>query len=248
MISRYEAFMDGIPLSSVDPSVYVLNIQPGDNNPEIRTSKVAGRAGARVIRKEHNSLPVNILFEIHEYDTVKRQAVCQKVKSWANGRILSVSDRPDQRLRCVCESYPNANAKEWTEALTVGFTAYNPPYWENARETIVTTTSSKTAFVPGNAPETLVSAVVTVNSSISSLTLTTGVKSLVLSVSAVQNDKIYVGYDDNNILYIRKNSTSILGNRTGDDDLTVPCGDQATFSVSSNGNVTAEFRVRGCWL
>lgn len=248
MISRYEAYMDGIALSSLDPSIYVLNIQPGDNNPNIRTSKVAGRAGARVIKKSFESLPVTILFEIHEYDTVKRQAVCSKVKKWANGNTLSVSDRPGQKLRCVCEAYPKANAKEWTEAISMTFAGYNPPYWENENATIIKTTSSKKAYIPGNAPETLVSATVTVGASISSLTLTTGVKSLVLTVSASQNDKIYVGYDENNILYIKKNSTSILGNRTGDDDLTVPCGEFSTFSVTADGNVSAVYEARGCWL
>ena len=248
MISRYEAFMDGVPLSSLDPSIYVLNIQPGNNNPNIRTSNISGRAGSRVIRKNFESVSVTILFEIHEYNTEKRQAVCSKVKKWANGKILSVSDRPGQQLRCVCESYPIANAREWTEAVSMTFTGYNPPYWENENATLVKTTSSKKAYIPGNAPETLVSAVVTVNSSISSLTLTTWVKSLVLAVSAVQNDKIYVEYDENNILHIKKNSTSILDKRTGDDDLTVPCGEFSSFSVTADGSVSAVFEARGCWL
>ena len=30
MISRYEAFMDGTALSSIDPSIFVLDIRPGD--------------------------------------------------------------------------------------------------------------------------------------------------------------------------------------------------------------------------
>lgn len=248
MISRYEAWIDGVALSSVDPSIYVLDIQPGGNNPGVRTNKVAGRAGARVTKKSFESLPVNILFEIHEYNTAKRQAVCDKIKSWANGKILTVSDRPDQQLRVVCENYPVATAKDWTSPLTVGFVGYNPPYWENRSETVIRTSSSKSAFMPGNAPETLVSATITVGASISSLTVTTGSKSLVLTVSAVSGDKIYIGYDENNILYIKKNTTSILDKRTGDDDLSVPCGVFSEFSVTASGSVTAEFRARGCWL
>lgn len=248
MISRYEAWVDGVALSSIDPSIYVLDIQPGENNPSIRTSKVAGRAGARVTKRVHESLSVNVIFEIHEYDTVKRQAVCNKVKAWANGKFLTVSDRPDQQLRCVCTNYPSANAKAWTEPLTIGFAGYNPPYWEDKKETVIKTTSSKSALVPGNAPETLVSATITVGASISSLTVQTGVKSLVLAVSAVSGDKVYIGYDDNNILYIKKGTTSILDKRTGDDDLSVPCGAFSEFSVAASGSVTAEFRLRGCWL
>lgn len=245
MISRYEAYMDGIALSSLDPSIYVLNIQYGDVQQSINTRAVAGRPGARIIKRKFDIASVTILFEIHEYDTVKRQAVCSKIQKWADGQILSASDRPGQQLRCVCETYPKVNAKEWTEAISMTFAGYNPPYWENENETIIKTTSSKKAYVPGNAPETLVSATITVGESISSLTVTAGSKSLVLAVSAVQNDKIYIGYDENNILYIKKNTTSILDKRTGDDDLTVPCGEFSTFSVS--GGVSAEFKVRGCW-
>lgn len=247
MISRYEAYMDGKALSSLDPSIYVLDIQYGDVQQSVSTRAVAGRAGARVIKKRFERSSVTIIFEIHEYDTVKRQSVCNKVQKWADGSILSASDRPGQQLRCVCESYPKVNAKGWTEPVSMTFSGYNPPYWENENETIIKTTSSKKVYIPGNAPETLVSAVVTANSSISALTITTGVKSFVLTVSAVQNDKIYIGYDENNILYIKKNTTSILGNRTGDDDLTVPCGEFSTFSVSADASVSAEFRVRGCW-
>lgn len=245
MISRYEAYMDGVALSSIDPSIYVLNIQNGDVQQSINTRAVAGRPGARVIKKQFNRASVMILFEIHEYDTVKRQAVCNKVQKWADGNILSVSDRPGQQLRCVCEAYPKVNAKEWTEPVSMTFSGYNPPYWENENETIIKTTSSKKVYIPGNAPETLVSATITANTSISSLTVTAGAKSLVLAVSAAQNDKIYIGYDENNILFIRKNNVSILDKRTGDDDLTVPCGEFSTFSVS--GGVSAEFKVRGCW-
>ena len=247
MTSRYEAYMDGIALSSLDPSIYVLNIQYGDVQQSVSTRTVAGRPGARIIKKTFDRASVTILFEIHEYNTEKRQAVCQKIQKWANGSILSASDRPGQQLRCVCEVYPKVNAKEWTESISMTFAGYNPPYWENENETIIKTTSSKKAYVPGNAPETLVSAVVTANASISTLTLTTGSKSLILAVSAVQNDKIYVGYDENRILYIKKNSTSILDKRTGADDLTVPCGGFSTFSVSADASVSAEFRVRGCW-
>lgn len=248
MISRYEAFMDGQALSAIDPSVYVLDIQTGDAKRSIRTSKVAGRPGSRVVKKESDSTSVTILFEIHEYDTAKRQDVCRRVQKWANGVILTVSDRPEQQLRSVCESFPKANAKNWTEAVSMTFVGYNPPYWEEKNPTTVPVTSSSDAYVPGNAPESLVSCVATVTSSISSLTLTVGSKSIVLSgIGAVANDKIYIGYDENNILYIKKNTTSILDKRTGAsaDDLVAKCGSLNTFAVSTGA--TAVFTTRGCW-
>lgn len=249
MISRYEAYMDGIALSSIDPAIYVLDIQPGEVRQSVRTSQIARRAGARITDKRFESTSVSIVFEIHEYDTVKRQEICQKVQRWANGSILTVSDRPGQELKCVCEVYPKANAKTWTEPLTVGFTAYNPPYWQESIDTSLTVTSSTSVYIPGNAPESLVSAVVTVGASLSSATLAVGSKSIVLSgISASANDVIYVSYDEDYILSIKLNSTSILDKRTADsaDDLVAKCGEYNTFSVSSN--LSAVFSTKGCWL
>lgn len=249
MISRYEAYMDGVALSSIDPSIYVLNLQPGDPVQNIVTRSVAGRPGARVTKRMQNSTSETVVFEIHEYDTVKRNEICRKIQKWADGKVLSVSDRPTQQMRCVCSSYPKVNAREWTESLAVSFVAYNPPYWEDKNETVIRTTSSKKALVPGNAPGALVSADITVGSSISSLTVTAGDKSIVLDYSLSQGNVVHIGYDDNGILYIRKGSVSIIKHRTAasDDDLIVPCGEWSTFSVSSTGSLSAVFRVRGCW-
>ena len=80
MISRYEAYMDGVALSSIDPSIYVLNLQPGDPVQNIVTRSVAGRPGARVTKRMQNSTSETVVFEIHEYDTVKRNEICQKVQ------------------------------------------------------------------------------------------------------------------------------------------------------------------------
>ena len=251
MISRYEAYMDGTSLSSLDNSIYVLNIQPGEINKQITTNKVAGRVGSRIMKNEAVSTSVTVFFEIHEYDTVKRQAVCQKVQKWANGSVLTVSDRPDQRMRCVCSSYPHANAKEWTEPLSVTFVAYNPPYWEENNETSVTSTGTdQSVYVPGNASESLVSCTVTVGSSLSSITLAVGEKSITLNgLSAAANDEIEIGYNENNVMYITLNNSSILDKRTGasDDDLTAVCGEYNTFAVTTSASVSAVFKTRGCW-
>ena len=250
MISRYEAYMNGTALSSIDPSIYVLNIQPGDVKQNIRTNKVANRPGSRIGKTEIDNASVTIFFEIHEYDTVKRQAICQKVRKWAKKGILEISDRPGQRLNCVCDTFPVAKLREWTETLSVSFTAFNPPYWEekNPVNVSISGASSASVYIPGNAPETLVSAVVTCGASISSITLSAGSKSLILSeIGASANDKIYVGYDENRILYIKKNSTSILEKRTGDDELVIPCGELVNFAVNASASLSTVFSVRGCW-
>lgn len=251
MISRYEAYMDDTSLSSLDNSIYVLDIQYGEVNKQISTTKVAGRVGSKISKNEAQSTSVTILFEIHDYDTVRRNAVCQKVQKWANGSILTVSDRPDQRLKCVCESYPHVNAKSWTEPLSVTFVGYNPPYWEEMDETEATyTDTEQSVFVPGNAPSSLVSCNVTISSSLTSIKLSVGSKFIQLTgLSTSANDVIEIGYDENNIMFITLNDSSILNKRTAAsaDDLTAVCGEYNTFKAETTGSVTAVFTTRGCW-
>lgn len=250
MISRYEAYMDGKALSSIDPSICVLDIQPGDVSQSIRTVKVAGRAGARVIKKERNSTSVTVIFEIHEYNTVKRDVVCQKIQKWADGDILCVSTRPEQQMRCVCEEYPRANAKAWTEPLSMTFTAYNPPYWQEKNKTIVTltgTSASSSVYVPGNVDGAVVELSVKANAAAGGFSVQVGSTSLTVLVSMAADDVVTITYDDKMIQSIKKGNTSILDKRTGADDLLAKCGQINVFALSSDASVTATFSVRGCW-
>lgn len=251
MTSRYEAYMDGTALSTLDSSIYIHDIKYGEVRQNISTSKVAGRPGARVINKDVPSCSVTILFEIHKYGIADRQEVCQKVCKWANGSILTTNDRTGQELKCVCESYPSVSARDWTEQLSVTFAGYNPPYWQDSTPTTATmtgTSNSMSKYVPGSAPEALVSATITANASVSTITLAAGSKTMVLTgMGASTGDTITVGYDDNNILYIKKNGTSILNKRTGADDLSVECGKESTFAYAASDRVGVVFSVRGCW-
>lgn len=250
MISRYEAYMDGEALSAVDSSIYVLDIQYGSPSYAIQTSKVSGRPGARVVKKESESTPVTILFEIHEYDTAKRQAVCQKVQKWANGKILAVSDRPNQQLRAVCQNFPVINAKAWTEPVSMTFIGFNPPYWEEKNQTLVKITGAsgnKKAFVPGNAGKALVELTVKANASASGFTAAVAGHQLTVLVQMATNDTVTISYDENMIQSIKKGNTSILDKRTGADDLLAVSGETNTFEISSDASVTATFAVRGCW-
>ena len=250
MTSRYEAYIDGTSLSSLDSSILVLDIQPGDIAPQYRSVRRAKRPGMIITDSYIDKASVNILFEIHKYSTSARLEVCQKVQKWANGAVLKTNDRPTQQLNVVCESYPAPNAKNWTEPLTVAFAGYNPPYWEDITATTVNvTTTSQTVSVPGNAPETLVSAVASVQASATTITFTVDGKSITVNnLETDSGDTITLGYDDG-ILYIRQGTVSILDHVTTSsaDVLKTRCGADNTFAISSDGVVTCAYTLRGCW-
>lgn len=248
---RYEAYMDGTALSSLDPSILVLDIQPVAPQINSTFASLANRPGSMVMRRKKASASVQITFEIHEYNIAKRQSVCQRVAKWADGAILVTNDRPDQRLHCICEQYPVVSAKGWTEPITMTFTGYLIPYWEEANPVTVSLTGTDeetTVYIPGNAGEALVSATVKANASVSSFTLTVGDTSITLSgLSMAANDTVTIAYDENLIQSIKKGNTSILDKRTGADDLLAKSGEMVDFSIIASASVTATFTVRGCW-
>lgn len=254
-MNRYEAYMDGESLSSIDPKICLLDIQYSQVSPNISTFKVNRRHGALISRTSFNECSVTILFEIHEYNTRKRINILQNIQRWARGTILTVSDRPGQRLRCVCKDFPTLNTKGWTDSISITFVAYQLPFWEEANATTFTmsgTSGESSVYVPGNAPESLVSASLTCSSgTLSTATLTVNGKSMVLSeLAAATPSTVVISYDDDMILHIRHNNVDALGYRTPasvDDLLAVP-GKFNTFAFSADQSISLTYTVRGLWL
>lgn len=252
MISRYEAYMDGVALSSLDDSIYVLDIQPAVVKPGVKTFKPANAPGAIVTRKDIERSAVTIIFEIHKYNPAERLAICQKVQKWADGSVLTTSDRTGQRLKGICEAYPAATAKHWTAPLSVTIVGYTPPYWENttATTTTIAVEGTNTVEVPGNAPEAFVSATVTASYAITEMEFTVAGKTIRLEGLNVANgDVVSLGYNKQ-LLQIRHGTTSIVNKVTEDsaDVLKVPCGESSAFSFSADGAAVCVYSVRGCWL
>lgn len=254
MISRYEAYMDGIALSSIDPSICVLNITPGDIGPSFTLKNVAGRDGSIIAQKRDEKTSVTIEFEIHEYDIVKRQRICQLVQLWADGSVLKTSDRPEQRLKCVCEQYPVVDAKHWTNPVTMTFAAYNPPYWEEENPVAVSlsagTSGNASKFIPGNVKKTAISAVLTAGAGISAFSVTANGNTLSFTgLSLSSGDIVTIDHDEYMNLRVRKGTTSLLGKRTGSsaDDLTVDSGKINTFSFTASASASVVFTAKGWW-
>lgn len=253
MISRYEAWMDDTALSSIHSELYVRDIVQEAVQLQGTASRLAKGYGMYLTNRVREALRVTIEFELHIYDPAMRQAVCQEVAEWANGRVLKTSDRRGQELHVVCDYPPYLpSAMRWTDTLSMAFTAYETPFWTaDTPKSITANNTSVTAFIPGNVPQDVarakVDAVITAGSALTSATVTCGGKSIELSgISVASGGTIVFSHDENGILSIMSGSTSLLNKRTAAsaDDLTVPVGAISTFT--SNRNCT--FTVRGLWL
>lgn len=249
MTSRYEALMNGIALSSIDPTICVLDIRYNTANLDTSTTGKAAGHGMFVGRRRIETASVRIDAEIHEYSTWKRQEICQRIAAWAKAGKLETNDRPDQFLNVVCQDPPTIQtAKHWTDPVTITFTAYEIPYWQKKYPTTAEITDTGTLFVPGNIDKAPVNAEIKASSKITSLTLNVGSTSITLSgINIAANSPVYVTHDEHGYLAITNKGNSLLAYRTGDDDLMAECGGNVAVSCTANVTATCKFSTYGGW-
>lgn len=270
MISRYDAILNGVPLSSLNANILITDIETVQPAIRYDSFTLAKRHGSRIYRRYAETAAVNIKFAIRQYDIQTRQEVCNEIIKWArNGGILQTNDRMGQRLRCVCSAFPYvSSALKWTDELTITFTAYLLPFWENTMETIVELTSTggysqQTVLIPGNIEAALVSAEVKTAASyptpeegqdpiqVTRLDFEAGSSKITLTGLEIgANQTIKIAYDDNLIQSIKVGSTSLLDKRStgSDDDLVANCAENVRFRFRSNVEATVTYRLRGLWL
>ena len=253
MRTRHEVYVDGIALSSIHPGILITDIAHSPARKALMTQQIANRQGMRVIDSRREEARVGITFELRIYKAQQRQEVLQKIQQWCQGKILETNDREGQRLFAICSEEPYiSSVTKWTVPLTIEFSAYEKPFWENKTYSSCTMSGSsaqKTLFVPGNAGTACVEAVITPSETITELTVTVGDTFIELEDLST-SDVISIGYDENGNQFIKAGETSILGNRTAEssDDLLAVCGKKSTVSVSADKSVNAVIKARGLWL
>lgn len=132
MVTRYEAFMDGVPLSSIAPEIIVLDIVEKEAKNNQETYTMASGGGSRYFRSDRESLTVSVKVEIHAYGVQRRQDIMEQIHLWMKGKYLSVNTRPGKRLAVRVESAPVVpSALKWTQEITMNFVSRETPFWES---------------------------------------------------------------------------------------------------------------------
>ena len=243
MITRYSAWLDGLPLHEIDPTIYILDIQEDPAKMDISTATKAGGAGRFVVTRQRQTLSVTILFAIREQDVTRRKAIMQKVIAWAKGgKYLAINDRPDQRLRVEVDELPTVqSALRWTQDLSITFTAYAFPFWENTYHDSLTISDAASMSVAGDAD----SAPVDVSITPSGNTVTVKADRTTITLTDLSG-AVEITHGDDGLLRVMSGGESILSHRTPEssDDLTATPGRVNDFSIEGG---TATFRVRGVW-
>ena len=255
MISRYEAYMDGIALSSVNPKLLILDIAHAVSAESLTTDSIINRNGLILQKSRRAKTSVSILFELRIYDIAERQQALQEVQRWASGKVLETNDRKGQQLYVHCDSFPViSSALKWTDELQMTFSSYEKPFWLEKTPAVLTlaagTSGSGTLYVPGNAGKALVEVTVTPSSgTMANCTLTVAGRTITLTgVNATASNPLTIRYDDMDIQSIKVGTTSVLDKRTGVDDLLAECGKTTAFSFTASSSASVSFSVKGVWL
>ena len=258
MMTRYRAALDDKQLDALAAGIIITDIAYTSPAPQIVSSALAGRNGMRVQGKTYGVSGVKIEFEIHEQDVKRRQDVCKKIQGWAiDGGWLTTNDKTGLRLRVVCSELPEIrSALRWTERLSVAFTAYENPMWEEIYPTKVTANKNGEGvhlFVGGTAEETLVDVVLenTGEAPITNVSVYAGESVIELENLSLQpGEKVEIGHGYSDIICMYAGDVSCLANRTAEsaDDLVIKCRKRSAVGFTCDGTARATFTTRGRYV
>lgn len=247
MRTRYEAFVDKIPLSSIASEIYILDIQEKEAKVSIDTGQNVWSDGLFVMRKQRESLSVILKVAIRAYSPERRQAVLEAMHLWANGEYLSLSTRPLKRLRVTVDAMPTVqSALKWTDAIQITFIAREEPFWEDEEETacLLVGESGSCSMIPvGTVNKSMLCFEVenTGGDTLDTLSVSTGGKTMSFSNLGVSSgESVSMRYENGvQILPVEKRTPESA------DDLFVLSNKANVISFSANCSVKIKFYTRG---
>lgn len=253
--TRYMCAINGQGLQDLDPTIFITDIQ--ESSPKLRANTVSNAFydGLRLMRMHRQSLAVSVSFCVREYDTARRKSVAEKACEWAKDGWLTINDRPGQRLYVVCDKLPVIpSALKWTDTLTIGFTAYALPYWQEAIPATATytgTNGNANLSPAGNRDCYLEAEITATGGTVNTLTIAVNGKSYAFSgLGLAKGKSLSIGYDDENHLqFMRIGDVSAFSTRTAAsaDDLMLRPKKVNAITVTANTAVMAVFKARGLW-
>ena len=250
MRTRYEVFLDGTPLSAVDPAIHVTDVEECAPEEALRTAARLGGSGMQLLSRRRESLSVRVSFMIREYDPARRKAVLGEVLAWAAGACLTLEDRPGQRLRVVCTTPPALqSALRWTDELQMVFTAYAFPFWESEAPVTARATggSGSVLLRPAGTAESCVLQARLVNRGSGALTCAT----ISAGGQRMAFEGMQIAPGESLTMLLRGGLLTLpVAFRTPDsaDEIRLPQRQSSTVTFTADQSVEAEFFVRGVWL
>ena len=256
-MERYDALLNGVSVRDCDPRIIISGVTESAPKEKSNITVMGYTHGSRLTKTVRQELSVSVTIGIKETDMHERDAVYETIRKWGrSAAYLTTSARENQRLY-VEDMNIKSSGKKWTETVTLTFTAYAKPFWENigaqgASIGTAATSGTSTLFAPGNADECTVDAEITAKGgTLNTLTVTVGDTSMSFTALGITvNNKLTIAHTDEGLLTIKNGSTSLMAKRTGAsaDDLIAEPGTSNSVSFAGNVTCTAKYSTRGRWL
>ena len=258
MLPPFACSLDGVSLADLDPAVVLTDIDEQEPAQAVivRPSALTGISRtAGVIRQ---ALTVTIRFRAQQRDPAARAALLDRIAAWAQGRVLRVGYRPERCLEVCCEGLPGLrSAVDWTQELSLRFTARDCPYWQSEAPTAVTLSAAAgTALLqpPGTAPRTPLLWRITPAGSgtVTSVSVAVNGASMSLADSALlqPGQVLRCGLGAAGFPYVTRDGSSVLrlcADASADMLFAVP-GRDNEITLLADRPVEARFSARGLWL
>lgn len=250
---RVEAYIDGIALTQAVPGAIIRQITEDVPQTEQTAFSLPGTDGQRILGVSRRSRKISVEFVLREiHDLTLRAQMQEQAAAWAHDGVLTVSYRPDRRIRVRCTAPPVIGAaRDYTQVLKAEFTA-PLPWWEDAAETVFTMTGTSgaqnmritgsTLYVPVTARITPAEATLT------TLSITCRGTSMSFSdLNVAAGTPLVIGYTDEGYLTIRAGAVDWMSARSpaSSDELLIQPGFSNTITFSANTAVTLELSARG---
>lgn len=256
MIGRYRVSLDGVQMDSINDKILILDVGYSPIEFDRRENSVAGLDGYDISNTYLQKRAVTITFEIHRYNIVKRNEICQAVNKWASGGgQLVINDRDGQFLQVQCEQYADiTSVRNWTDPLTLTFSTVAIPYWQNSAASSLALSGKNatgTLKLKGNYGNALVTVSAVANAKVTSFKAEVGNTQIVLKgMNIASGQRLVIDYQRGRFLRIRVDGKSVMGSLqpSSTDNLLAPCGASTKCTVVSDGKMTTTIASRGLWL
>jgi len=236
-------------LDKAHDAIVIRSVEPGKTEKKIGTAQRMNGFGSRITNRNWNMVEAKVTFAINlpKWELEARQEAYDAACKWALRKgWLTMTGNAGRRLYVDEVVLPDrGDLWDWTKEYTIGFQAYNVPYWqdEEPEQVVVNkiTKGSVNITVPGHV-DTVLDAVFENKSgkTINKLEIKADGSTFTFTDLALGgSDKLEISHGTNGILQIKIGNTSVLAKRKGADDLIVRPGSRTvTVTAERAGKLT----------
>ena len=260
MILKRRVALDGVQLDSLDNRILITGIDEAAGKETISAASIGAGNGQRITNKRRDTLDITVKFtlNIKNDDMAGRSTLLDAINKWAYaGGVLTVGHRSGKQLQVVLAQAPGGGDQfNWGTDFTMVFRAYGLPFWEDTTATTVTLTQGSSgtdsitmpgstftngeASIQNKSGSTISEVSLTVNGCTMSFTGISLTNNAYLTIDHIQNGGIYV-------LRARIGNTSVLANKTGDDEFILKPGSNS-ITFTAGGSVITTVSAKGRYL